>query len=83
VGGSSTLVIVGIWAAIIGYGVLYTGVQKLNGDPNYKLGMAFRGVAPTPSTGMGLGPSGAGLPGLITPSAAGAQQAAMIPVTPL
>lgn len=39
------LVIVGLWMAIIGYGVMYTGVQKLAGDPKFTLRKAFAGQA--------------------------------------
>lgn len=39
------LVIVGLWMAIIGYGVLYTGVQKLAGDPKFTLRKGFSGQA--------------------------------------
>ena len=43
------LVIVGLWMAIIGYGVLYTGVQKLAGDPKFTLRKAFSGQAASTS----------------------------------
>lgn len=80
-GGSSLLVIVGVWVAIIGYGVLYAGVQKLSGDPSYKLGMGFKGVAPTPA-----GATSASSPGTassLIPGGFSALQNNVIPVTPL
>lgn len=40
------MVILGLWVAVIGYGIAYTGYQKLAGDASYSLGKSFRGVAP-------------------------------------
>ncbi len=57
------LVIVGLWVAIVGYGVLYTGVQKLAGDPHFTLRKAFQGQSaqtPATSTGAVSGLSGPG-----------------------
>ena len=72
-GGSSVLVIAGLWLAIVGYAVLYTGVAKIGGDSTYHLALALTGKAPTGATTNTGGPA---------PSA-GWQQAAMIGMVPL
>jgi hypothetical protein len=55
------IVILGLWTAIIGYGVLYSGVAKLGGDPSYKLGDAFRGKSPSAAPASGGAGVGGGM----------------------
>lgn len=37
------LVVLSLWMGVLGYGVLYAGVQKLGGDKTCTLANAFRG----------------------------------------
>jgi hypothetical protein len=67
-----TLVPLGLWLAIIGYGIAYTGMQKLGGDTDYGLGKAFRGEAATRAAGTTSASSGSGT------TLAGAQQQSAI-----
>jgi hypothetical protein len=41
-----SLVPLGLWLAIIGYGVAFAGMAKLGGDSHYTMGQGFRGVTP-------------------------------------
>jgi hypothetical protein len=70
------LLLVGLWTAIIGYGILYTGVTKLGGNPGYHLGDAFRGKAPAGSSSTGTG-------GPLRRTDFGALQRSMIPDRPV
>jgi hypothetical protein len=80
-GGSSVLVIAGLWLAIVGYAVLYTGVAKIGGDSSYHLGLALTGTAPTGAPAAAPAATGGANPGL--GGNAGWQQAAMIGMVPL
>lgn len=59
-GGSSVLVIAGIWLAVLGYAVLYTGVAKTSGDSSYHLALAFQGQTPNPPSTASTSSSGQG-----------------------
>jgi hypothetical protein len=74
------VVVLGLWIAVIGYGVAYVGVKNLGGQP-CSFAQAFRGqcgTAPssTPTGGRGGGPR----PGSMTASAqlAGANYARQV-----
>lgn len=71
------VIILGLWVAIVGYGVLYTGVAKLGGDSSYSLAKAFKGSPPA-TTGGAQGSTTAA-----ANAAAGAAQASAISTNPL
>ena len=37
------MVVIGIWVAVLGYTVMYAGVQKLSGDSGCSIGAAIQG----------------------------------------
>lgn len=75
------MVVIGLWMAIIGYGVLYAGVQKLGGG-TCSLGQSFTGKC-APAAHTNAATSGAGTTVLGAQQATAAQQAAAVPTTPV
>lgn len=77
------MVIVGLWLGIIGYGVLYAGVNKLGGG-NCTFGQALRGgCAPAAATAAASTGANSGVSLLGAQQAVQAQQSAAVPTVPV
>ena len=76
------MVIVGLWLGIIGYGVLYAGVNKLGGG-TCTFGQAFRGGCSTPAKTASTTTGASGVTLLGAQQAMQAQQSAAVPTVPV
>lgn len=75
------MVVIGLWLGVIGYGVLYAGVQKLGGNA-CTLGQAFRGQCGG-SAQTNAATSGSGTTLLASQQATLAQQQGAVPTVPV
>jgi hypothetical protein len=77
------IILAGLWVALIGYDVLYTGVAKLSGDTSCTIGKAFRGQCSPGQAAVGGAQPRRGLTLLEHASSTRAMQLSTVPFNPV